>query len=1634
MKILTSVNKLAVNPIGEQEQLELKSFQQIVSSINVKVNQIQEEVVVLCSTDKEIEAQVDVSDWFQLQIINLETKIITIMLSMPVSTPQQPNVKLPRIELPTFDGRFEENWQSFQDLFIATIENNPSLSSAQKLQYLKSCVRGEAANLIQSFSVTDQNYREAWGLLTDRFDNKRELIQALIRRFTSQPIIRQESASALQKLLDVTNECLRSLKVMGRSVDDWDDLIVFLIVDKLDPDSRREWAISQKGTNPPTFKQLNDFLEIHIRGLHASSSSSINKPKQVNPHFSERRQASSHHQSISDGPCPVCSATHHLHQCSQFRSMSTNDRITVVKKASLCTNCLRPDHWTNNCRSKFGCKQCNKRHNTLLHLTKKPSTSQDIAGAGLEPARSIQSNLCSMSQVLLKTALVKVHDQFSGEKTLRVLLDDGSQGSFITEACAKSLGLKPEKTNVIIKGILSSPLCSVKGKVNIELHSLVQNASLLVDALIVSKVTGILSSTPCNPKSWSHITGLQLADPQYFQPSKIDMLLGIDVLVSIVKEGVRHGPESSPMAQNTIFGWVICGPIAKEPHRVIQVNHTDIQIESVLQKFWELEELPPTKHFTTEEKLCEHHFQSTHTRRNDGRYIVKLPFNDKIESLGSSRDQAVSRFHQLDRRFNRCPDKREQYIKFMREYQSLNHMERVPTHLIHNSKSYYLPHHFVTKEDSSTTKLRVVFDGSAKTSSGVSLNNALRVGPTVQNDLFTLLLQFRFHLIALKADITKMYRQFIINESDIDYQRIVWRESPNQPLEDYRLLTVTYGTTSAPFLATRSLQQLATDEATNFPGASRVVSKDMYVDDLMSGENSVERAIHLQKQISQLVKAGGMEICKWSSNDPAVMASIPEHLRETKSSLSLDTDHAVKALGVLWNTTTDHFTFAVNTGHQSFSLTKRILLSELARVFDPLGWLSPVTIKAKLMFQDLWKEKTGWDDQLNQETQTQWCEYQSQMKYIESIRIPRCIIIPEVVQQQLHGFCDASEKAYAAVVYLRCEKSDGTVAINLLTSRTRVAPIKQVSLPRLELCGAVLVANLLKTVQDSINLRCPYYAWTDSTIVMKWLASFPGRWKTFVANRVAEIQDIISCDYWHHVRSEENPADLPSRGIPANQLVSSNIWWNGPTWLMMKTFPVSVSPVDTSAVKAEEKSKPLLVSQIQVKNFDKISKYSTLSKLKRVIAYCLRFVQNSRKQSAVKIYGELTTDELHLAMQKLIFTVQQMEFATEIKSINSSNQVQSSSKLKQLFPYLDACGILRVGGRLQHSSLSEERKHPVILPSQHHFTTLVIRDCHLRNLHSGFQLTWSTLQQQYWILRGRDTVRHLIRKCVVCRRANAVTATQLMGALPSPRVTPGRAFIHCGVDYAGPFHIRPFKGRSTKLFKCYFAVFVCLSTKAIHLETVSELSTEAFIAAFKRFSARRGVATDMYSDCSTNFTGADKALKSMMESSENQSSIHQFLADKGTRWHFNSPSAPHQGGLWEAGVKSVKYHFRRVVGCSKLTIEEFQTLLCLVESCLNSRPICALSSDPTDVSALTPGHFLIGHPLTAIPEPNLTAHKSNRLSKWQQVQQMFQHFWSRWNNEYLSSLQQRFKWKQKRRNLQIGELVIIRDETIPPMK
>ncbi|XP_021964112.2 uncharacterized protein LOC110859463 [Folsomia candida] len=664
-----------------------------------------------------------------------------------------------------------------------------------------------------------------------------------------------------------------------------------------------------------------------------------------------------------------------------------------------------------------------------------------------------------------------------------------------------------------------------------------------------------------------------------------------------------------------------------------------------------------------------------------------------------------------------------------------------------------------------------------------------------------------------------------------------------------------------------------------------------------------------------------------------------------------------------------------------------------------------------------WKLRTEWDQIVPEKIQNTWNQFKIGLQDLKLLKIPRSQTGHASKKQNityLIGFSDASEEAYSAVVYLVSYDAHGYGLSYLIASKTRVAPLQKQSLPRLELCGALLLSEFMPQIAKALKIHFKsMIAYTDSTLVLRWIRSEPYKYHTFVANRISKIQENLPAEYWGFVRGVENPADCASRGITVKELINHQLWWNGPNWLV-ESIPKPEVPEEFHQVSdPKEEKRENIVCQMTA-------------------------IKTKQGQVSEKILScGISTTELDGALKKWISIAQQQEFTQEILQLQNKEKLSTKSRLLPLNPFLDKDHILRVGGRLKHAEMPTDQKYPILLPQYHRVTYLIIENAHLSNLHGAPQVLLSFLQQKYWIVRGKDVIRKVIRKCIMCTRLRAETLQQIMANLPAFRVNPSKAFKHTGLDYAGPYLIRPISPRSKITLKAYLCIFICCTTRAIHLEVVSDATTQAFLAALRRFVARRGKPADIYSDNGTNFVGAEKQLKEFIKlskSNEHNQKVFNTLSEEGITWHFNPPAAPHFGGLWESGVKSTKFHLKRIMGLQRLTFEELSTLTCQIEAVLNSRPLTPESTDPTDLRALTSGHFLIGQALTSVPDSDLSEVPVSRLIRWQLIQNMLQQFWKRWSAEYLTRMQARQKWLVPVPSIKLGSLVIIKDDNTPPLK
>ncbi|XP_064462603.1 uncharacterized protein LOC135373309 [Ornithodoros turicata] len=578
-----------------------------------------------------------------------------------------------------------------------------------------------------------------------------------------------------------------------------------------------------------------------------------------------------------------------------------------------------------------------------------------------------------------------------------------------------------------------------------------------------------------------------------------------------------------------------------------------------------------------------------------------------------------------------------------------------------------------------------------------------------------------------------------------------------------------------------------------------------------------------------------MELRKWSSNSPG--------LRE-KFQQDGDDCLGVDIQGIL---------SSVSKNGQK----KRAVLQALARIFDPLGLLNPFTIGAKTLFQDLWKHEVDFDEKIPEGFIDVWESWCQQISSISDVEVPRCISTPGGSYCQVQMFCDASKRAYGCAAYLRWVNDKGDSTARIICSKARVSPLKELTLPRLELMAAVIGMRMLTYLQRVFAFHFEYRMWSDSSIVLTWIKRSSRDWKTFVANRVQEIQSSSDTRLWRHCPSADNPADLLTRGISVKKLASSDLWWRGPPWLSEDTtcWPDLLGESEDEAALKERM--PCTANVFVVNSVSPIldlERFSKSSKVLRITAWVQRFINNYLGRNGVSTTA-LTAEEIHHAELFWFKVIQNSAFEEEISILQRKEDIPPSSRIQQLHPYLDDESVLRLQGRLQESDLAQDGNHPILLPHNHRFADLLAMETHLRLLHSGVNAMLVELREHYWILRARSLIKGIVHRCGRCQRLRLKPAP--VAPLPKDRVCKTSSFGIVGVDFAGPLYAK----EKAENVKVYIALFTCAITRAVHLELVKNISTSSFLLALRRFIARRGIPEVIYSDNAASFKRASKELQ-----------------------------------------------------------------------------------------------------------------------------------------------------------------------------
>ena len=1578
---------------------------------------------------------------------------------------------VPQIQLPIFSGKAIE-WPQWIGLFKTLIHDQKSLSNSEKLAHLQSSVTGIAKQAVEGMLFDGELYPAALRTLVERFGREGDIVNANLSAVFSVPPMREIDPPALEKLHAAVHCAVTVLKSMDFDGDLNSTENLRRVVLKLPNELKRDWGrrvieLEPKRANLHDFdrwlsQQVRIVESVPVRPFEVKRPPRRGEPRSFTHRapsgpvaLTTAPRIDSEHESSEAAPedesqCS-CGGRHKLSRCSVFLAKTPAERAKFVGESGRCFMCLKPGHRSRQCTSEDKCGEsgCQGRHHRALHGSSRVFPRSEAAGCASSRRTVAVTTPQENETTLLQIVPVRVHGAESYVDTF-ALLDSGAQVSLCTEELARKLSLKGETRPLSLNNVENSGQRRMALKTSLKLTPLARDSR--PGAVTASEVWTVprlnVPSPQISPASraqWKHLTGLDIS---FARPDQVEVLLGANVLEAILQREVRIGQSGQPVAIRSHFGWALCGKISGlipvEDQHVMHLHRCtspEDELNELLQNWWKTDSFgtthSDTKPISQEDRRAVKLMEES-TKLVDGHFESALLWKSDNVSMPDNRLGALRRLERAEQSLQRNPEKSEKYQQIIDNYVTAGYARKLEESELSvvSPKRWFLPHHSVSNPHK-PGKIRMVFDAAAEFK-GTSLNKELLTGPDLLQELPGILIRFREKPVAIAGDIDQMFLQVRIQQQDQPALSFLWRNMErDRPPDTYEMTRAIFGAKCSPAIASYALQKtMMNDRDGAYPWTAEQLSKQFYMDDYIASEDSPESAERLLHTVTSLAASGGFQLRKWTSNSRTVLASVPPADRAHPDADLSSPLRPGRVLGLLWDTETD--TVSVQPSEkQKMSTTKRAVLSSIASTFDPLGLVAPFTLQAKLLMQDLWRKQLSWDVTLAEDDLQRWRCWQESAALLSDLRIPRCYQAAadsEVTRRELHVFCDASEAAFGAAGYLRQVTSTGAASCVLVMSRTRVAPLRKLTVVRLELQGAVLATRLAQSIEAALSVPVDETCfWTDSQVILGYISNDSRRFQTFVANRVAEIRDSTTPNQWRHVPGSLNPADDCSRGLPISELAEDSRWIQGPDFLKKPKENWPAAPdvqlpdendpeVKTVAALGKTSAPGLLIDP---------ARYSSWIRYKRVTAWVIRFTRNliakhcTRHRGLLRS-GPLTAEELINAETQILLRSQQEAFPDELEALSRGKPLSTASSLVQLTPAIDSAGLIRVGGRLEKSHLPSPSKHPVILPRRHDVTRLIVTSEHRRLFHAGTEHTLNELRRTYWIPKARSAVKSYLLSCAICKRRRAKPQAPLMADLPDARFDSTHAFSSIGLDFFGPVNVRV-RRRSERRF---VLLLTCMSTRAVHLEVTSSLDTDSFLMALRRFMARRGRPSRIYCDNWKSFKKGERELRESLQK-WNELQISDTLTQQNIRWHYNPPGGPHMGGCWERLVASAKRALRVVIGNQLVTDEVLATVLAEVEYILNSRPLTYVSSSAGDPQALTPNHILLGHDSPGLPPGVFSEEDLSTRRRWRHAQQIVEHFWNRWSKEYVPTLLKREKWTADTRQLQVDDVVIVADKNVP---
>lgn len=1546
------------------------------------------------------------------------------------------------IDLPSFNGKPSE-WPMFIGQFNQTNKSH-NYDDIQNNIRLNKALTGSARELVAPLLINPKNVKQIMQDLENRFGHPDLLVHEQLNNIRSFPAIAESETHMIISLADKVRNCKNFLLAADCAAYLDNPLLLKEISDKLPFSKRFEWARVEASLKPrPTLENMGEWLTEIAQYIHR-----INPDRKSELASSSDNQGSRQY-SYQRPLCDVCKESHVLEKCQKFLEMNPEMRFEFAKNLRICFSCLKKGHSTKICRNKRDCdvENCIHKHHPLLHTgnTSIETESSTLFNSG----RIMRCNESRDStKILFQMIPIKIYGSKGSVETF-AMFDSGADISIMTRKLANLVGIDGPEQKLNIKWLDNDARKFVCKVSNVDISGTFKNAPVfkLHNVRVMDQIefpTQSLNMEDIQSR-YSYLSGIPVDSYENARP---DILLSLKEFRLTLTNEPPIFKDVGPIATKTKLGWMIYGAtdttfIKKEAQRVCMTHvcedhEEDLdQLDSKVQRFISSDEFgcgEIKKLMSEETKRSFHLLNQTSTRKEDRFECGLLWRNDGIK-LPNNFTNAVKRFESIEKKMEKDPEYKKVYEMKIEEYIRKGYaIELSPEEIQEtNDRTWYLPHFGVLNKNK-PGKFRLVFDAAAKFY-GTSLNSNLLCGPDLNEPLINILFKFREKQIAVCGDIKEMFHQIKIKKEDQDSQRFIFRKNRKEPLSIYKMQVLIFGASCAPTIAQFIKNKNAEDFKNNYPQAADTILSSHYVDDYVCCFDSESEAIEITKEVINIHNQGGFKLRGFLSNSRIVMNTLNSYqLVEEEVNMDVGTDHT-KILGLHWSLQNDHFTFKANLDrldnqitNLSKAPTKRIVLSIVMSLFDPFGFVGNFTINGKLLLRSIWNQKIGWDEEINGNLLKTWKQWFKELPNVEKFKIPRCHssnLFSSTIE--LHVFVDASSQAFAAVAYYRIINPNNEVTVSLVISKTKCSPIKYVSIPRLELQAAVLGARLSKHIVENQTFKIQKcFFWSDSTAVLHWIKNKKEQYKPFVANRISEILEISRSEDWYKIPTKENIADQATRASEnPSGLIGNDNWVSGPVWLSIGKWPAQTILTPNQESEVEVKRTVCIVQAKVESPLITYERFSNYLRLVRAIAWVNRFIDNCRgHKNGNKV---LSSSEINKSELMLCMLVQKEVFCDEFQSMKNSQILDKSSKIYNLNPILDADNVVRVFGRIDNApTIPIYTKRPIIMPKDHYVTELLVKHFHIKCRHQLQELTICEIRKKFWINDLRSIVRRVKSHCVRCKILYAKPRNQLMGAHPEDRLTPFiRPFTYTGVDYFGPVNVSI--GRSKH--KRWIAVFTCLTIRAVHTEIAEDLSSDSCIICLRNFINLRGVPKRMRSDNGSNFVGINNELLNA-DNIFLDEKVQNELAIKNIQWKFNTPSNPEAGGCWERMVGMIK---RILTQSLKEVSPRLETLRSfLIEACniINSRPLTHVPTTTLEEEPLTPNDFLLGDPnqiqvFQDSKDPVWTLRK-----QWKIANHLKNHFWKRFQTEYIPTLNKRSKNAQKIPQLKVGDLVLIADDNI----